>query len=65
MFDIKIILSDTSHKDFSSIEVEVRRIDYGDVACIALGNVKELFGEIGLRPVQTLQVSLANVSGII
>ncbi|KAI7801294.1 hypothetical protein IRJ41_004112 [Triplophysa rosa] len=51
----------TSQKDFADIKVEVRRIDYGDVACVSLGNIKELCGELASRPVQTLQVSLANV----
>lgn len=51
----------TRQKEFTNIKVELRRIDYGDVACVSLGNIKELCGETASRPVQTLQVSLANV----
>ncbi|XP_066504817.1 uncharacterized protein [Hoplias malabaricus] len=47
-----------------SLEVEVRRIDYGDVACLSLSNVKELCREIAEVPVQALQVSLVNVSPV-
>ncbi|XP_056626095.1 uncharacterized protein LOC130438271 isoform X2 [Triplophysa dalaica] len=50
-----------SQKDLANIKVEVRRIDYGDVARVSLGNIKELCGEIASIPMQTLQVSLANV----
>ncbi|KAK9963499.1 hypothetical protein ABG768_006681 [Culter alburnus] len=43
------------------IKVEVRRIDYGDDICVSLGDIKEMSGEIASRPLQALQVSLANV----
>ncbi|XP_051716328.1 uncharacterized protein LOC127494448 isoform X3 [Ctenopharyngodon idella] len=43
------------------IKVEVRRIDYGDDICVSLRDIKEMSGEIASRPVQALQVSLANV----
>ncbi|KAL6479641.1 hypothetical protein MHYP_G00106740 [Metynnis hypsauchen] len=47
-----------------NLEVEVRRIDYGDSACLSLSNVKELCGEVAEVPVQALQVSLANVNPV-
>ncbi|CAM4609661.1 unnamed protein product [Leuciscus chuanchicus] len=43
------------------IKVEVRRIDYGDDVCVSLRDIKEMSGEVASRPVQALQVSLANV----
>ncbi|XP_043113422.1 uncharacterized protein LOC122357860 [Puntigrus tetrazona] len=45
----------------SDVRVEVRRIDYGDVVCVSLWDVKELCGEAASIPVQALQVSLVNV----
>lgn len=60
MISSVIILAD-SQKDLANIKVEVRRIDYGDVARVSLADIKELCGEIASRPMQTLQVSLANV----
>lgn len=45
----------------TDIKVEVRRIDYGDDICVSLRDIKEMSGEIASRPVQALQVSLANV----
>lgn len=59
-----VIISATSQKDVTNIRVEVRRIDYGDVACVSLGNIKKLSGEIASKPVKTLQVSLANVGDL-
>ncbi|KAI4873436.1 hypothetical protein NFI96_007170 [Prochilodus magdalenae] len=47
-----------------NLEVEVRRIDYGDSACLSLSNVKELCGEAVKVPLQALQVSLANVNPV-
>lgn len=47
------------------IKVEVRRIDYGDDVCVSLRDIKEMSGEIASRPVQALQVSLANVRPVI
>ncbi|KAL7863418.1 hypothetical protein SRHO_G00124020 [Serrasalmus rhombeus] len=47
-----------------NLEVEVRRIDYGDSACLSLSNVKELCGEVAKVPVQALQVSLVNVNPV-
>ncbi|XP_050983726.1 KH domain-containing protein akap-1-like [Labeo rohita] len=48
-------------RDHTDIKVEVRRIDYGDVVCVSLWDVKELCGETASIPVQALQVSLVNV----
>ncbi|KAM3613131.1 uncharacterized protein V6R79_021004 [Siganus canaliculatus] len=45
-----------------SIMVEVKRLDYGDTACISLWNTKELTPEMAILPLQALQVSLANVT---
>ncbi|XP_026796329.3 tudor domain-containing protein 5 [Pangasianodon hypophthalmus] len=47
-----------------NIEVEIRRIDYGDSTCLSLGNIKELCGEIAKIPAQALQVSLADVKPV-
>lgn len=44
-----------------NINLEVRRIDYGDVACIPLQNIKELDDLAAALPEQALQVALANV----
>ncbi|XP_057706758.1 uncharacterized protein LOC130924312 isoform X2 [Corythoichthys intestinalis] len=44
-----------------SIMVEVRRLDYGDIACVTLFNLKELSPEMCNLPLQALQVSMANV----
>ncbi|XP_072520359.1 uncharacterized protein [Salminus brasiliensis] len=54
----------TSLEGVKHLEVEVRRIDYGDSACLSLLNVKKLCGEITKVPAQALQVSLANVSPV-
>ncbi|XP_016389009.1 uncharacterized protein LOC107724541 isoform X2 [Sinocyclocheilus rhinocerous] len=51
----------SSSRDCTDIKVEVRRIDYGDVVCVSLWDVKELCGEAASIPVQALQVSLVNV----
>ncbi|XP_026851991.2 tudor domain-containing protein 1-like [Electrophorus electricus] len=51
-----------SLEGIKNIEVEVRRIDYGDSACLSLSNIKEFCREVAKIPVQALQVSLANVN---
>ncbi|KAL4630844.1 hypothetical protein GN956_G16418 [Arapaima gigas] len=56
------ILSFGSHGLVENIEVEVRRIDYGDTARLPLQSIKELDDLTATIPVQALQVSLANVS---
>lgn len=45
----------------TSIKVEVTRLDHGDTACLSLWNIKELTPEMAILPLQSLQVSLANV----
>lgn len=45
----------------TSIKVEVKRLDYGDTACLSLSNIKELTPEMATIPLQAVQVSLANV----
>lgn len=45
-----------------NIEVEIRRIDYGDTARMSLWNVKELCSDAAQVPAQALQVSLAEVT---
>ncbi len=57
---VMIILGPSS-RDCTDIKVEVRRINYGDVVCVSLWDVKELCGEAASKPVQALQVSLVNV----
>lgn len=47
----------------TSIKVEMKRLDYGDTACLSLWNTKELTPEMATLPLQAIQVSLANVSG--
>lgn len=47
----------------TSVQVEVKRLDYGDTACLSLLKIKELTPEMAALPLQALQVSLANVSG--
>lgn len=47
----------------TSIKVEVKRLDYGDTACLSLLNTKEMTPEMALLPLQAVQVSLTNVSG--
>lgn len=61
MLMMMIILGPSS-RDCTDIKVEVRRVDYGDVVCVSLWDVKELCGEAASIPVQALQVSLVNVS---
>lgn len=53
--------SHLSLKGVRNLEVKVRRIDYGDSACLFLSNLKELPREVAQVPVQALKVSLANV----
>ncbi|XP_041654112.1 uncharacterized protein LOC121516768 [Cheilinus undulatus] len=48
----------------TSIEVEVKRLDYGDTGCLSLLNIKELTPEMTILPLQALQVSLANVTPV-
>nr|XP_019940713.1 PREDICTED: uncharacterized protein LOC109628178 [Paralichthys olivaceus] len=45
----------------TSINVEVKRLDHGDTACLSLWNIKDLNPEMAALPFQALQVSLANV----
>ncbi|XP_026213031.1 uncharacterized protein LOC113160167 isoform X2 [Anabas testudineus] len=45
----------------TSIKVEVKRLDFGDTACLSLLNIKELTPDLAVLPLQALQVSLANV----
>ncbi|XP_045075987.1 putative GPI-anchored protein pfl2, partial [Coregonus clupeaformis] len=47
--------------DNNELEVEVRRLDYGDTSCLSLWNIKELSAEMTSLPLQAIQVSLANV----
>lgn len=46
----------------TSIQVEVKRLDYGDTACLSLCSIKELTPEMASLPLQAVQVALANVS---
>ncbi|KAM9741037.1 uncharacterized protein ACNS7B_012285 [Menidia menidia] len=54
---------DGSESD-SSIKVEVKRLDYGDIFCVSIRNIKEFPPEMAVVPLQALQVSLANVRPI-
>ncbi|XP_061901712.1 uncharacterized protein LOC133649038 isoform X2 [Entelurus aequoreus] len=51
-------------KSWTSIKVEVKRLDHGDTACVSLCNIKEMSPEMARLPLQSMQVSLANVSPI-
>lgn len=53
------------HEGMKNIEVEIRRIDYGDSTCLSLWNIKELCGEVAKIPAQALQVCLADVGAIL
>ncbi|KAL0974362.1 hypothetical protein UPYG_G00219430 [Umbra pygmaea] len=44
-----------------TIEVEVRRLDYGDTSCLSLCNIKGLTPTMTSLPLQAIQVTLANV----
>ncbi|XP_019725431.1 uncharacterized protein LOC109515836 isoform X2 [Hippocampus comes] len=48
-------------EDEASIKVEVRRLDHGDTACVSLCNLKELSAGMCKLPLQSMQVSMANV----
>ncbi|XP_047441832.1 uncharacterized protein LOC125008584 [Mugil cephalus] len=48
----------------TSIQVEVKKLDYGDTACLSLSNVKELDPEMATLPLQAAHVSLANVTPV-
>ncbi|XP_031175218.1 uncharacterized protein LOC116064273 isoform X2 [Sander lucioperca] len=48
----------------TSIKVEVKRLDYGDTACLSLLNTKEMTPEMALLPLQAVQVSLTNVTPV-
>lgn len=48
----------------TSIKVEVKRLDYGDTACVSLLNIKELTPEMTTLPLQAAQVSLAHVTPV-
>lgn len=43
----------------------MRRLDFGDTACVSLLHVKELTPDMAVLPVQSAQVSLANVSAFL
>ncbi|XP_034545174.1 uncharacterized protein LOC117816899 isoform X2 [Notolabrus celidotus] len=47
-----------------SIKVEVKRLDYGDTACLSVLNIKELTPEMTTLPLQAAKVSLANVTPV-
>ncbi|KAM6977835.1 transforming growth factor beta activator LRRC32-like [Aplochiton taeniatus] len=53
-----------SHRSVSNFEVEVRRLDYGDTACLSLWNIKELSQELTVLPLQAIKVSLAHVTPV-
>lgn len=55
-------ISDCSERETTSIQVEVKRLDHGDTACLSLCSIKELSPEMASLPLQAVQVSLANVS---
>ncbi|XP_029917104.1 uncharacterized protein LOC115366039 isoform X2 [Myripristis murdjan] len=44
-----------------AIKLEVRRLDFGDTACLSLCNIKALTPEMAVFPLQAVQVSLVNV----
>lgn len=46
----------------ASIKLEVKRLDYGDTACLSLQHIRALTPEMAVLPLQAIQVSLANVS---
>nr|XP_020470325.1 uncharacterized protein LOC109968411 isoform X2 [Monopterus albus] len=48
----------------ASIKVEVKRLDYGDTACLSLSYIKELTPDVAALPLQALQVSLASVTPV-
>ncbi|XP_073342567.1 uncharacterized protein [Pagrus major] len=48
----------------TSIKVEVKRLDYGDTACLSLLKIKEMTPEMAALPLQAVQVSLANVTPV-
>ncbi|XP_032383926.1 uncharacterized protein LOC116696834 isoform X2 [Etheostoma spectabile] len=48
----------------TSIKVEVKRLDYGDTACLPLLNTKEMTPEMAVLPLQAVQVSLTNVTPV-
>lgn len=54
-------ISDSCERE-TSIQVEVKRLDYGDTACLSLCSVKEIVPDMASLPLQAVQVSLANVS---
>lgn len=48
----------------TSIQLEVKRLDFGDSLCLSLSNIKELTSEMAALPLQAVQVSLAHVSPV-
>lgn len=46
----------------TSIKLEVKKLDYGDTACLSLLNIKELTPEMAVLPLQAVKVSMENVS---
>ncbi|KAM9834680.1 uncharacterized protein ACBT44_013333 [Syngnathus typhle] len=51
-------------EDEPSIKVEVRRLDHGDTACVSLCNLQKLSPGMCNLPLQSMQVSMANVTPI-
>ncbi|KAL6117836.1 uncharacterized protein ACO6RY_15546 [Pungitius sinensis] len=48
----------------TSIKLEVKKLDYGDTACLSLLDIKELTPEMGVLPLQAVKVSLENVTPV-
>ncbi|XP_016894980.1 uncharacterized protein LOC103391161 isoform X6 [Cynoglossus semilaevis] len=58
-------VSEENHKEDgheASIKLEVKRLDYGDTACLSLQHIRALTPEMAVLPLQAIQVSLANVT---
>ncbi|KAJ8015392.1 hypothetical protein DPEC_G00025650 [Dallia pectoralis] len=51
-------------RDKNAVQVEVRRLDYGDTSCLSLRNIKKLSPAMTSLPFQSIQVALANVSPV-
>ncbi|XP_010895725.2 uncharacterized protein LOC105026157 isoform X1 [Esox lucius] len=48
----------------NAVQVEVRRLDYGDTSCVSLRNIKKLSAAMTSLPLQSIQVALANVNPV-
>ncbi|KAM8910733.1 uncharacterized protein AB9W97_006952 isoform 1-T1 [Spinachia spinachia] len=48
----------------TSIKLEVKKLDYGDTACLSLLNIKEMTPEMAVLPLQAVKVSLENVTPV-